>query len=214
MLRVGAEESCLSLSSSSRRALKRTAQITPPPGKETKSQVESHVEAKTNSTSNGFRSSIIPPKVVRIYAPHPNSQAAKEDKTPPLSRQEKARPGSAAKTGRIASMFEKASSPCPGGKGAEAGVTSCRPSAPNFSGQPAKGKAAGQSKTAAGGVWPCNVDTRCNAVICSIHTHKQVRPESGGQGQGGSTGSRRQDPGPRPAPSYSYRPTGGGGVRI
>ena len=40
---------------------------------------------------------------------------ATSDKTPPLGRQDKGRGGGAvAKTGRIASMFEKASSPCPG----------------------------------------------------------------------------------------------------
>ena len=40
---------------------------------------------------------------------------APSDKTPPLVRQDKGRGGGAvAKTGRIASMFEKASSPCPG----------------------------------------------------------------------------------------------------
>ena len=41
---------------------------------------------------------------------------ATSDKTPPLGRQQdKGRGGAVAKTGRIASMFEKASSPCPGG---------------------------------------------------------------------------------------------------
>ena len=42
---------------------------------------------------------------------------ATSDKTPPLGRQQdKGRgAGAVAKTGRIASMFEKASSPCPGG---------------------------------------------------------------------------------------------------
>ena len=41
---------------------------------------------------------------------------APSDKTPPLGRQQdKSRGGAVAKTGRIASMFEKASSPCPGG---------------------------------------------------------------------------------------------------
>ena len=40
---------------------------------------------------------------------------AASDKTPPLGRQQdKGRGGAVAKTGRIASMFEKASSPCPG----------------------------------------------------------------------------------------------------
>ena len=40
---------------------------------------------------------------------------ATSDKTPPLGRQDKGRGGgTVAKTGRIASMFEKASSPCPG----------------------------------------------------------------------------------------------------
>ena len=40
---------------------------------------------------------------------------ATSDKTPPLGRQQdKGRGGAVAKTGRIASMFEKASSPCPG----------------------------------------------------------------------------------------------------
>ena len=41
---------------------------------------------------------------------------ATSEKTPPMGRQEKGRgAGAVAKTGRIASMFEKASSPCPGG---------------------------------------------------------------------------------------------------
>ena len=68
---------------------------------------------------------------------------ATSDKTPPLGRQDKGRGGGAvAKTGRIASMFEKASSPCPG-------AVSCvlqrlllsSLAAPNFSNKPKTSKA-------------------------------------------------------------------------
>ena len=60
---------------------------------------------------------------------------ATSEKTPPMGRQEKGRgAGAVAKTGRIASMFEKASSPCPGG--IEVLANNHIPfAAPNFSGQ-------------------------------------------------------------------------------
>ena len=68
---------------------------------------------------------------------------APSDKTPPLVRQDKGRGGGAvAKTGRIASMFEKASSPCPG---AESFVLQrlllSSLAAPNFSNKPKTSKA-------------------------------------------------------------------------
>ena len=74
---------------------------------------------------------------------------ATSDKTPPLGRQQdKGRGGAVAKTGRIASMFEKASSPCPGGMKFLA-QNHIPFTAPNFSGQSSNkaktSKAAGSS---------------------------------------------------------------------
>ena len=68
---------------------------------------------------------------------------APSDKTPPLVRQDKGRGGGAvAKTGRIASMFEKASSPCPGAVSfvLQRLLLSSLP-APNFSNKPKTSKA-------------------------------------------------------------------------
>ena len=68
---------------------------------------------------------------------------APSDKTPPLVRQDKGRGGGAvAKTGRIASMFEKASSPCPGAVSfvLQRSLLSSL-AAPNFSNKPKTSKA-------------------------------------------------------------------------
>ena len=72
--------------SSSRRAKKRYAQITPPPLKDEKKELES--ASKGNDNKDGFRSSIIPPKAAKPDAPKQNNKDT-------------------AKTGKIASLFEK-----------------------------------------------------------------------------------------------------------
>ena len=68
---------------------------------------------------------------------------APSDKTPPLVRQDKGRGGGAvAKTGRIASMFEKASSPCPGAVSfVLQRLLLSSLAAPNFSNKPKTSKA-------------------------------------------------------------------------
>ena len=68
---------------------------------------------------------------------------ATSDKTPPLVRQDKGRGGGAvAKTGRIASMFEKASSPCPGAVSfVVQRLLLSSLAAPNFSNKPKTSKA-------------------------------------------------------------------------
>ena len=69
---------------------------------------------------------------------------ATSEKTPPMSRQQEKGRGAVAKTGRIASMFEKASSPCPGEIRFVA-QNQIHFAAPNFSNKAKTSKAPGSS---------------------------------------------------------------------
>ena len=104
---------------------------------------------------------------------------AASDKTPPMGRQQDKGRGAAAvaKTGRIASMFEKASSPCPGG------INFC--STKSYSSRSSKLQWA---------KWQQVENIKSNRVFEWWWTNCQVRQRLGGKGES-STSCRGKDTG-------------------